>query len=65
MADYGLLNNTQSSMSGTMPSLLRQMTTPCKIGDTLEIDVLREYEVTFESEVTENLSKPALSLLTM
>lgn len=54
MADYGLLNNMQGSMSGTMPSLLRQITTPCKIGDTLEIDVLKEYEVTFESEVTEN-----------
>ena len=54
MADYGLLNNMQSSMSGTMPSLLRQLITPCKIGDALEIDVLKEYEVTFESEVTEN-----------
>lgn len=54
MADYGLLNNMQSQMSGTMPSLLRQIITPCKIGDNLEIDVLKEYEVTFESEVTEN-----------
>lgn len=54
MADYGLLNDLNKINLNAIPVIPRQLVTPCTIGDNLQIDVLKDYEVTFESEVTEN-----------
>ena len=54
MADYGLLNNLKKINLNAIPVIPRQLVAPCTIGNNLNIDVLKDYEVTFESEVTEN-----------
>lgn len=54
MADYGLLNDLNKINLNTIPVIPKQLVAPCTIGDNLQIDVLKDYEVTFESEVTEN-----------
>lgn len=54
MADYGLLNDLNKINLNAIPVIPKQLVAPCTIGDNLQIDVLKDYEVTFESEVTEN-----------
>ena len=54
MADYGLLNDLNRINLNAIPVIPRQLVAPCTIGNNLQIDVLKDYEVTFESEVTEN-----------